>query len=90
MKYLFPLIFLAGCTTARVPEPVIVTQEVKVPVALPCVPENYKRERPDYVDSDEALKAAIDAAVRYQLLWSGREQRKAREAENEAALSGCL
>lgn len=93
MKYLIALPFLAtvaGCATTRSPEPVVVTQVVKEPVSVPCVPENYDRRRPDYIDSDRRLREAADAAERYQLLWGGRAQRQAREQVNEAALSGCL
>lgn len=85
------LVLVAACATkpAARPEPIIVTKEVKVPVSVPCVPENYDPKRPDYADSDAALKAAADAAERYQLLWGGRAQRQAREKENEAVISGC-
>lgn len=88
MKWLIALVFLTGCATTA-PEPIIVTQRVNVPVRMPCIPENYSFERPDYVDSDEALKRAFDAADRYQLLWAGRAQRIKREAENEIVIGGC-
>lgn len=83
------LALLSACATARVPEPRIIIQEVKVPVATACVPETYDPQRPDYADTDDKLKAAADPAERYQLLWAGRAQREAREAENEAVISGC-
>lgn len=85
------LLGLAACATKPLerPEPIVVTKEVKVPVSTPCVPETYDPKRPDYVDSDERLRAAADAAERYQLLWGGRGQRQAREKENEAVISGC-
>lgn len=89
-------IFLAMLTTAcggrevvRPPEPIVITKEVKVPVGIGCVPGNYSATRPDYVDSDARLRAASDAAERYQRLWAGRAQRAAREKENEAVISGC-
>lgn len=94
MKALICLPFLLAATacatkpTAR-PEPIVVTKEVKVPVSVACVPETYDAKRPDYPDSDAALKAAADAAERYQLLWAGRPLRQAREKENEAVISGC-
>lgn len=86
------ILALGACasTRAAAPEPVIVTKEVKVAVPADCVPKNYDTKRPAYVDSNAALKTAKDAAERYQLLWGGRAQRIAREAENEAAISGCL
>lgn len=85
------LAFASACATKPLerPEPIVVTKEVKVPVSTPCVPETYDPKRPDYVDSDGALKKAADAAERYQLLWGGRAQRQAREKENEAVISGC-
>jgi hypothetical protein len=70
-------------------EPIVVVKEVKVPVSVACVPETYDAKRPDYADSDGALRVALDAAERYQLLWAGRAQRQAREKENEAVISGC-
>jgi hypothetical protein len=85
----FSLLALAACKTPSVPEPVVRTVTVNVPVAMPCIPQNYSRTRPQYADEDSALKAAVDAAERYMLLWAGREQRKAREAENEAVIAGC-
>lgn len=89
MKWLIPLVFLTGCATSKVPEPVIVVKEVKVPISEPCIPATFDRNSPEYVDSDTALKSAFDAAYRYQLLWAGRAQRIAREKEMSAALSGC-
>jgi hypothetical protein len=91
VKYLIGLAFLAlaACKTAPIPEPVIQTVEVRVPVSSPCVPSKYDRTRPEYVDTEAALRAAVDAAERYQLLWGGRMQRIAREGENEAVISGC-
>jgi hypothetical protein len=85
-----PLLLLAtACAGPKIPEPRIVIQEVKVPVAAPCVPESYDPFRPAYVDSDENLRGAADAAERYQFLWAGRLQRMAREKENEAVIAGC-
>ena len=83
------LVLLSACATAKVPEPRVVIQEVQVPVAVSCVPQSYDRTRPDYVDSNDALKSAVDPAERYQLLFAGRAQRQAREQENEAVISGC-
>jgi hypothetical protein len=92
VKYLILLLFLlSACATKPLPrpEPIIVTHEVKVPVSLPCVPSTYDPNRPDYIDNDAKLKAAADAAERYQLLWGGRAQRQAREKENEIVIAGC-
>lgn len=88
--YIPTLMLLSACGARQErPEPITIVKEVKVPVSLPCVPSNYVAERPDYVDSDKALKAAPDAAERYQLLWGGRSQRIAREKENEIVIAGC-
>ena len=84
-----PLLLLTAACAGKTPEPRTVTQDVVVTVTASCVPEKYDRKRPDYVDNDEALKKAADPAERYQLLWGGRSQRAAREAENEAVISGC-
>lgn len=91
MKYLnlLPLLLLGACATAKVPEPIVTTVVVKEPVSVPCIPSNYNFARPDYVDSNDALLSAVDAAVRFQLLWAGRAQRIAREAENDVVITGC-
>lgn len=92
MKYLIPILALSlaacgGKPEAR-PEPIIVPQTVVVPVAGGCVPRTLTPP-PEYVDSDQALAAAVDAAVRYQLLWAGREQKTARLNEIEPIIAGC-
>ena len=89
--FLPALSLLAACGAAGKarPEPIVAPTIVKVVVPVGCVPENYDAKRPDYVDGDDQLRAAADAAARYQLLWGGRAQRQAREKENEAVISGC-
>lgn len=82
------LIGLSACTMARVPEPIVVPQIVKVPIAAPCVP-NSLGGPPEYVDTKEKLKAAQDAAERMQLLYGGRAQREARLNEIEPVIAGC-
>jgi hypothetical protein len=93
VKFILALMLLplAACATKELPrpEPIVVVKEVKVPVAVSCIPQTYNEKRPDYVDSNEALRAALDPGDRYQLLWAGRAQRIAREGENEAVISGC-
>lgn len=91
MKHLAALIFLTltACGREVAPPPVAVPVVVDKAVAVSCVPSNYQREAPEYPDTNEALRAAPDAAVRYQLLWAGRSLRIARERENEAVISGC-
>lgn len=81
---------LAGCATKPVPapEPIIVPQKVAVAVDAPCVPDSLK-SAPVYVDSIDALKAAVDAADRMQLLYGGRAQREARLNEIEPIIAAC-
>lgn len=85
-----PLLFLPACapTVQSTPEPVVVIQEVLIPVTSLCVPEGLN-PKPEYVDSDVALIAAPDGAVRYQLVIAGRNQRDARLNELEVVLEGC-
>lgn len=86
---LFTLAFaLAACGGERPPiEPIVRTVRVEVPVAVPCAAK--VGARPDYPDGDDAVRAAPDLLERVKLLLAGREMRRAREAELEAALGGC-
>lgn len=80
---------LSGCgTTKAPPEPVIRTVEVKVPVAIACVPLGLA-EPPAYVDTDAALKSAAGPEDRFQLLAAGRIQRAQRLAQVEPVIKGC-
>lgn len=82
-------LLLAGChSTGAAPSPRVTVVERAVPVSSPCVPATLG-PRPDYPDSDEALRAAPDAATRYQLLSAGRPLRVARESELETVVAGC-
>lgn len=86
---LMPLALLTACQTAKVPEPIIKTVFVSVPgKALPCVPKELG-PAPVYVDTNEKLKSAADAAERYQLIFAGRMQREARLGEIEPVISSC-
>ena len=90
IRRLIPLAALAlvGCGSNLKPEPEIRIQRVEVPVAVACVPESLPGP-PAYPDTDEALRAAPDAAVRVGLIVAGRELRIQREAEVEPVLAGC-
>ena len=81
---------LVGC--ASTPDPDvherIVTVEVAVPVSQPCVPVTLG-PAPDYPDTDEALRAAPDAATRYLLIAAGRLLRIARLGEVEPVVAAC-
>jgi len=83
--------FTAGCggtqQLAR-PEPITVVQEVVVPVAIGCVPAGLT-PAPGFSDTDADLRAAVDAARRFQLLIAGRAERNARLHELEVVVAGC-
>jgi hypothetical protein len=79
-------LMLAGCATTG--EPVIRTIEVKVPVAVDCVPVALS-DTPSYPDTDAALRAATDAAERYRLVAAGRLLRDARLGELEPIIKAC-
>lgn len=81
-------LLLAGCATTAPPEPVIRTVEVRVPVAIQCVPKGMP-EPPAYVDTDAALKSAAGPEDRFQLLAAGRIQRMQRQAVTEPILRTC-
>jgi hypothetical protein len=83
-------LLLSACATkqAAVPEPIIKTVTVNVPVSQACVPKTMTAP-PTYVDTDEALLAAKDAAERYQLVYAGRMQRVARLGEVEPVIASC-
>lgn len=84
------LLVITGCSTPKQQEPVIVTQEVKVPVPVPCKVLEQLGPEPKYQDTDEALKAAPDIFTRVQLLLIGRLQRTQRLAEYGVAKQSCL
>lgn len=81
---------LAGCATtpSPSPEPIIITQEVRVPVAGTCVPADLPAE-PTYPDTRAKLLGAKDAAERYQLMGAGWPLRDQRLKELEIAVAGC-
>lgn len=81
------LLLLSAC--AHTPaEPRVITQQVSVPVAVPCHPK--LQPEPDYPDTDARIKAAPDDIfVLSQALLAGRELRTQRIQELTAALSAC-
>lgn len=87
---LLPLFLLAAACADKTPppEPVIKTVYVNVPVVGACVPKTLG-SAPTYVDTDEALLNAPDAASRYQLLYGGRLQRVSRLGELEPIVQSC-
>lgn len=78
---------LAACATRPVPEPIVNTIEVAVPVPVPCRPDIGPE--PAYADSAEALAAAPDVFEAMKLRIVGRAQRIARDGVKSAALAGC-
>lgn len=82
----FASLLLTAC--AGKSEPVIRTVEVRVPVPVSCVSDKLPEE-PTYPDTDDAVKAAPDAAARYGLIAAGRVLRIQRAAEVEPVVKGC-
>lgn len=82
---------LAACAGKVVerPEPIVVTQEVKVPVPVPCATLQALGPEPTYPDTDAALKAAPSIFARVKLLAQGRLMRITRLAEYEVAKAAC-
>jgi hypothetical protein len=76
---------LAACQTTA--EPRIEVREVRVPVAVKCATD--PGPRPEYPDTDAALAAVRDVFEAAKLVMAGRALRIGREAELEAAVSGC-
>lgn len=72
-RALLLVLLLGGCATA---EPRVVVREVLVPVAQPCVAD--VGEAPQYTDTPEAIRAAVDVFERVKLVLLGREERDAR------------
>ena len=76
---------LTACGTT--PEPIIRTVEVRVPVAISCIPDELDPE-PEYPDEPEVLREA-DPATRYALLQEGWLLRRARLDALEGVVQGC-
>lgn len=72
---------------AHAPEPKIVTQIVKVPVATVC-PKDL-RPPPVTPDTDEALRKAPGPDVRYTLVTAGRLLNRQWINEAWSALTAC-
>lgn len=78
---------LSACATTD-PEPIIRIVEVKVPVAVSCVPDNLP-PRPTYRVSVGDIVGAPDAAERYRLAAAGFQERDARLNEVEPVIQNC-
>lgn len=86
LKWIWPFCLLISACQS-VPE--VRVEYVQVPVGVACIPRSIADE-PEYSDSDEALRAAEDAAARFLILITGREERKARAALVEPAVASPL
>lgn len=79
----------AGCAQTPPPEPQIRTVTVNVPVPVPCPALKRIGPPPAYPDTNAAILAAPDLAMRVGLLLAGRVLRMARGDADEAALQAC-
>ena len=80
---------LAACAGGALPEPVVRTVEVQVPVPQPCDAADRLGPPPVYPDGDEALRVAPDLFEQVRLLVAGRLLRIARGEALEEALRAC-
>ena len=87
MRIAAAAILLAGCA-AQEPQRIVVTQQVKVPVPIECVPDGVGGP-PIYSDTDAAIIAAPDDAALIYLFWTGRVERDLRLAIIETVVEGC-
>jgi hypothetical protein len=80
-------LLMTACATK--PDPVIryVTQEVRVPVSVPCDPDIGPE--PTYAASPEAIQAAPDIFRLTVLILAELQQRKARDEVKTAAIEAC-
>lgn len=79
---------LAASACAIQPEARVVVEKVMVPTPVTCVPASLAGP-PGYVDNDDALRAARDAAARFLLVVAGRDQRRHRLDELEPVIAAC-
>jgi len=89
--FIVAALLLSGCATTKPEvEPVIVTKEVLVPVAVPCQALKDLGPEPKYPDEDAAVLAQESLYDRVLLITRGRLMRIARLAEFTAAKASCL
>lgn len=81
------LLILAACASPE-PERIVVTQEVKVPVPVTCVPRGFPPP-PDYADTNAAIAATAGVDDLLLVLIEGRLQRVNRLARVETVVEGC-
>lgn len=76
-------LLLTGCATA--PEPRVQIKEVRIPVSVPC----RVKLPPEPTYADELVPLDADLFTKAKALLQAREQRKAYQAELEAAAKSC-
>lgn len=81
------LLALAACARPE-PERIVVTQEIRVPVLVTCVPKGFARA-PTYSDTDAAILATAGVDELLIKLIEGRLQRVNRLEDTEAVVDGC-
>ena len=86
-RALVPMLMLAGC--AHTGEPVVKTVTVDIPVAISCVPPDFKHAPPGPTVSKGELLHAPDGAARYQLLQDAWEVDTPRIAQDESVITAC-
>lgn len=80
-------IMASACATPRIPEPVIITEEVLVPTPVPCLID--APDAPDYPDSKDNLKNSKTPEDRLNRVVAGRLIRIVHAHELEQALAAC-
>ena len=93
MKMLFvpvAVLLLGGCAIERIltPEPIIITKEVRVPIATSCVPDSLDPE-PSYAVTKDTLKETPSVEQRYQNLFAGFMERELRLTQIEPVIRAC-
>lgn len=89
LMYIAVASLLTACAgTAPTPEPRIVTQEVKVPVATACLKRGDVPVRPDFPDRSMTVETPLDEAFR--LMAAGILSRDAFIARQRGVIEGCV
>lgn len=88
IRAVLALLLLSGCATAPLPDPKVVYRDVPIPVATACKPDPAPH-KPDFADSDAAMKQALNVAEKARLRRIGELQWQGYAGELEAALLAC-
>lgn len=87
MRAAAALLLLAGCARPE-PERIVITQEVRVPIPISCVPAGFPAA-PTYSDTDAAIIATAGVDDLLVVLIEGRLERVNRLAKVEVVVEGC-